>query len=976
MFHPPTVNSFLGEYPDVTDPTFNRKIYHKKEFYNLRLDEKKEDVPPSGELYKTQKLISRFLGPHTLYNGMLIFWEMGAGKTLAAIGTAENLGEYYKQAYFFSKGTNIEDTIIADLSSKMYPNKYSKDDQSRIRSEIKAEKFYKFKTFSFFDNLEELDKSRYNELVKEFSNSLIVIDEVHNLRETASEAGEAEEPGEAEEADFLPKKKSKKPVKYIQAHRFLHDLENCKVILMSGTPMKDGPDEIASILNLILPLENQLENFKADYLFENEGVFDMKPDKIDEFKLKIKGSVSFLKTMPSLVTRTYMGQKIGKLKEFKVVPVQMSEFQTKVYFEAIDIKSDILGGLQTKARQASLLVYPSGDAGLYGKDLEKIRNSDFDNFFRGKTNAETILKIKDKSAVYGSLIETLIENPKRKAFVYNTYVKGSGINKFARLLRLVGFSAANGKETDKKLRYVHIKSDQPRDEQKRLIDSFNQPKNKYGEYIQVLLSSRILMEGVNLMDVLDVFITTPHWNYSETSQATYRALRLGSHENLIKEGITPNVHIYQYVAMPLNEPERSIDLLLYEKSEQKDLSIKNMEYILKTAAFDCGLNYKRNIRPSTLDKTRECEYRSCEYKCDGLPLSVIKNGLSPEEIDQDTYDLYYQNEIFSHARDEILKMFQIRFIYSAPEILDEMKSKFNYSEFIVFSALDKIIAENTPILNPNGFKNFLREDKDICFLVDSVSSVSDYGNNYYARSPVVLKTESYDDIMTDILLENLQKASNSAEFARFFTLLPQSEQDTVRTLLFDEEQPIVNENEQVVNFRQFATEYFSSKTEGPFSSLPVQSEETEAQIPLEYASFGLMQGDKFTIKRRSTAKNKREIKTGINCASIKIPDLIVIILNLKIPYGNSVEYSTKQGPENRSVKTELNLQPLDETKFTALLSSPENFNVKNIIDNNKVTDLEDKKRVFYFSKLKTKKLCEIIKQWYLENNLMLQSKSK
>ena len=39
----------------------------------------------------------------------------------------------------------------------------------------------------------------------------------------------------------------------------------------------------------------------------------------------------------------------------------------------------------------------------------------------------------------------------------------------------------------------------------------------------------------------------------------------------------------------------SIDLRMYQGSEIKDLNIKGIERIIKEAAFDCALNYNRNI---------------------------------------------------------------------------------------------------------------------------------------------------------------------------------------------------------------------------------------------------------------------------------------------------------------------------------------------------------------------------------------------
>ena len=105
-----------------------------------------------------------------------------------------------------------------------------------------------------------------------------------------------------------------------------------------------------------------------------------------------------------------------------------------------------------------------------------------------------------------------------------------------------------------------------------------------------------------------------HWNYSEISQAVSRAWRVDSHL-----GATPGttVDIYQLVGVnqivdQVQHP--SVDLLMYEISERKDVQIKAVEYLLKVSCFDCALAKDRN---SILgyDYLRECEYQPCEYTC-------------------------------------------------------------------------------------------------------------------------------------------------------------------------------------------------------------------------------------------------------------------------------------------------------------------------------------------------------------------------
>ena len=123
---------------------------------------------------------------------------------------------------------------------------------------------------------------------------IIVIDEVHNLREQGKTSG----------LNI-----------YNQFHRFLHVIEGCKILILSGTPMKDSVDEIASIMNLITPMDKQLptgQTFINEY-FDMEGpeIFKVKQSKKRELKQVFKGKVSFLKAMTSTVPKIYEGEHLS-----------------------------------------------------------------------------------------------------------------------------------------------------------------------------------------------------------------------------------------------------------------------------------------------------------------------------------------------------------------------------------------------------------------------------------------------------------------------------------------------------------------------------------------------------------------------------------------------------------------------------------------------------------------------------------------
>jgi isocitrate/isopropylmalate dehydrogenase len=79
--------------------------------------------------------------------------------------------------------------------------------------------------------------------------------------------------------------------------------------------------------------------------------------------------------------------------------------------------------------------------------------------------------------------------------------------------------------------------------------------------------------------------------------------------------------------MPYSKNIMSIDYLMYEISEIKDLKIKQIERVCKETAVDCALNKRRNLLAIDKDNTRECEYQSCNYVCDNVSDEYIQKKL-------------------------------------------------------------------------------------------------------------------------------------------------------------------------------------------------------------------------------------------------------------------------------------------------------------------------------------------------------------
>ena len=754
------IHDFLPKYPNINksgenilnpyDEDFYESIFRKKEFYDERLSPI-EDLPKEkGSQMKHQKIISRFLSSYTLYNALLLVHEMGSGKSCSAIGAIEqikNEENNIKGALIFAKGKGLLKNFIKEIRDKCTAGQYIPEGfvdqvnegcgekvkqkgvltelETSIRTKKLINKFYTTGTFETF--AKHLHSIKDDDIVSLYSNRIIVIDEVHNLRIQ----------------DFTEENHISM---YSEFKRFLHLVKNCKIILLSGTPMKDGPEEIASVMNLILPEELQLptgDEFINKYLDKKGKIYTIKKKKIKSIKRRFKGRISFLKSIRSTVKKEFIGEKyVGTLKHFTVQPVTMSKFQTDVYKDADKLDKKGKAGVHYNARQASMMVFPDKSYGqpriLGTKTIDKSKgfakyvvekiqkktfsdkinkeketvvyslNKELIDAITGETSTYTLNKFKPESDKYKDIIKIRLKNLRKYSakyaevihsmlnatnelcFIYSELVTGSGSIVFSLLLNLFGFTPSKGNDTKPALRYGFLTSDTSSSQIHKIINCFNQPSNMHGKIIKVLIGSKVVSEGVSFYNIQREYILTPWFNYSETDQAIARGYRLNSHKTLLENNETPIIRISQLVAMPRKYPF-SIDLDMYEISENKDITIKGILRYMMESAFDCSLNYFRNHITGE-EGERGCDYQKCDYVCDGIDMKSIENGLEEEKIDNSTYELYYADPKVHPIRNDLEKYFKKHNELSIDNIINYFEDK--YSEWEIRNALKTIISKS------------------------------------------------------------------------------------------------------------------------------------------------------------------------------------------------------------------------------------------------------------------------------------------
>ena len=302
-------------YPELSDKNFFKNIYVKKEFYKNKIPKETaspEELcnPSEFILLPHQEFLRNFISQDTPYNSILIFHGTGFGKTCSAISIAEGFKDLLTELnsrVLVILGAKIRQNFkkkIYDLEKDYYKKKpddivqctgntYTVTQQGltykqklrKVNNDINA--YYDFfgpeqlanyvmkKITNWDGNPASLTPQNIKAISKEFSNRIIIIDEVHNIKTS-----------EAERSKDIFKKKSPTIIETI-----IRYANNVRLILMSATPMFDVPREIIYIVNLLLlndkraPIDETVVFDKHDNMTE-EGVLILQD--------AVRGYVSYL----------------------------------------------------------------------------------------------------------------------------------------------------------------------------------------------------------------------------------------------------------------------------------------------------------------------------------------------------------------------------------------------------------------------------------------------------------------------------------------------------------------------------------------------------------------------------------------------------------------------------------------------------------------------------------------------------------
>ncbi len=611
-------------YPKISDPKFYQKINSKREFSQnkIPLDKTIEQLCSSGkrsmELLEHQKLIRNYLSPFTPYRNLLLIAEPGTGKTLSAIAVADGYTQVRPVHVFLE--SSVYHNFIGEYS------RFYKKPLNHLEFNIKTLGILTRETQQLLSN-----ETGISEIKRKYSNSLIIVDEVHNLRE-----------------DLVESDSQTTIKRYDAIYAIVALADNCKLLLMSATPMYDSPREIVSLMNLFILNEqsgiNSIESTKQ-FVISQDQVFDdnnkLKPQGIKLLQKYFRGAVSYL----SHDERTYPtqsfpkeSQDFGILKTIKLIDCPMSDLHKEFYLKRIHENI-------SRVRQYS--------------DVYDTRITKESLTYSALANSQT--------SISGKFFK-LLQNIKKTTgtmFVYSDYKK-SVLDRIKLMLQVNGYTEYDEKKPSPKS-FIYLQGDTNSSLRSKLIETFNSVDNKNGNIIRIIIGSSVLKEGITLKNIRTVHILEPWYNVSRLVQIWGRAIRACSHIGLPES--KRNVEIYLYASTfgtnnvkdSYTTGKSSYDLYWYYHSEQKQFAIDKVIHVLRGLAVDCSIHseYNRNVG-------------------DGIICSSIETGAIVE--DSSTFNLYFDYikapEINALVR-EIKQTLKTKFIYTIQETNNEILSAIN-----------------------------------------------------------------------------------------------------------------------------------------------------------------------------------------------------------------------------------------------------------------------------------------------------------
>ena len=786
-------------YPDlVKDKDFAAHLNSKREFHEntSALSNKTiEEICPSEtqpfSLLPYQEYLVNFLSPLTPFRGVLVFHGVGTGKTYTSLAIAEGFKETlrknptpqqrrvlviclsnsinatYRNALYRPRAEEAEKRNgMRPGSLHVTSNSYYIDDERdnhhrRERITKKYEEYYEIvsgdafmkKVLSFIKHAKSSSPKAWEKVLKvalsdEYSNRVIIVDEVHGLKTHNDETVELEE----DNPEYR---------KYDALFDVLKFANNIRLVLMSATPMFHSPSEIVGLANLLLvndrqPLLDTNDAFTNEIIPSKAGI-EYLCDRLTPYVSYLRGynPISFprqLEVNDDVAKELYGHNKVylpkpkydlsqqelkpsELMKHTVLIKCTMSKFQFENYLSNKQTITSKMNVAHNATQKLCTIIYPlDEESGLTGSQgFETCFQRTGGNrltkswTYRYKPHCKDFLKminLQKYSSKYYQIAKNILRSP-GLAYVYSDNIS-YGVETLAMILDANGYDRDGGgnyltdngcSKRDKicsicnrtfsdmihtkngenlhgfqQARYVILQHQESMQTNTNIVERTKAPGNRRGEEIKVILGTPVTKESMDFSNIRQIHIASPWHNMSKITQIVGRGVRNCSHRNLPIQD--RDVVIFRYSVANPEKKIKGIPKEFYEvetsdenfwrNSELKDVAIKNVERELKRNAIDCSIHKGLNVFPADKDYSRDCDYQKCVYEC--------KGNRGKQKVDDSTALLLFNRNEIENVKFAIAKLFETRNVYTFADIKQLYKnSKKKVSDRSIAIALQEML---------------------------------------------------------------------------------------------------------------------------------------------------------------------------------------------------------------------------------------------------------------------------------------------
>lgn len=472
--------------------------------YNRGCTEKSHE--PFQPTKHQQDTVNYFL--KSPFKGLLLYHKLGSGKTCTSILTADAMLKSGKvnHVYIMSPGS-LRDGWVSEYCRVCGADPKLLQDN------------YTFITYNYM----------VSENLPNFNNSLVIIDEVHNLINGV-------------------KNLSKHPtVIYDKLFK-----SKCKILALSGTPVYNYVFEFALLGNLLKPNQDFPDIRVKDEIdeFAFMKFFDIKPDGtlVPKNKTKMKrmldGIISYypgagvefvpeVEELPPIKVQmtkdqemNYWRQHLQELSLSKPPSERLRKTNPKRYDELMQLY--VMARKNILTRSASNFYYPEEVKKM--PDLPETQDG-----WIAKKYFEDGSLYKKYSTKIAALILNLIIHDRQKHVLFTFFKEKAGVYLIKSILGMC------------KIKAEIFSGDLDDGQRRQLLKRFNSKENRYGDVIRVLLVTEAGAEGISVLEARHMHILESSPRMSKTIQAIGRVARFKSHVALPVD--ERNVKIWRYWSM-------------------------------------------------------------------------------------------------------------------------------------------------------------------------------------------------------------------------------------------------------------------------------------------------------------------------------------------------------------------------------------------------------------------------------------------